>query len=141
MVALGLVAFAAAMALRCPAPTAQALLAPHVPGLVRVESATGSVYSGSGRLSLGQPPLMERINWRFRPSLLLLGRVGFVVSTRSAFGELQAQVGADVLATSCPYCISNFEESKLALGDDEPLEIKDITEVVHEALVGSGKTS
>ncbi len=35
-----------------------------------------------------------------------------------------------MLATSCPYCISNFEESRLALGDDDPLEIKDITELI-----------
>ena len=42
--------------------------------------------------------------------------------------------GADVLVTSCPYCISNFEESRLALGDDEPLEVKDITEMIAESM-------
>ena len=51
------------------------------------------------------------------------------------------EVGAQVLVTSCPYCISNFEESKLALGDDDPLEIQDITEVVRDALTGSGASS
>ena len=49
----------------------------------------------------------------------------------------QAQeAGADVLATACPYCISNFEESRLALEDGAPV-IKDITEVIHDALRGS----
>ncbi len=43
-------------------------------------------------------------------------------------------VGAEVLVTSCPYCISNFEESRLALEDDDALEIKDITEVIQESL-------
>jgi len=46
-------------------------------------------------------------------------------------------VGAEVLATSCPYCISNFEESKLGL-EDGALEIKDITEVIQDALQGNG---
>ena len=49
----------------------------------------------------------------------------------------QAQeVGAEVLVTSCPYCISNFEESRLALEDDDALEIKDITEVIQEVARG-----
>jgi Fe-S oxidoreductase len=39
-------------------------------------------------------------------------------------------VGAEVLATSCPYCITHFEESRLTLEDSESLEIKDITEIV-----------
>jgi Fe-S oxidoreductase len=44
------------------------------------------------------------------------------------------EVGADVLATSCPYCITNFEESRLNLEYDDVLEIKDITEIIQEAL-------
>jgi Fe-S oxidoreductase len=44
------------------------------------------------------------------------------------------EVGADVLATSCPYCISNFEEGRLSLDEDDPFEIKDLTEIVHAAL-------
>ncbi len=54
--------------------------------------------------------------------------------------EQAVEVGAQVLATACPYCISNFEESRLALGDQAP-EIKDITEVVLEALQGNGGQS
>jgi Fe-S oxidoreductase len=46
------------------------------------------------------------------------------------------EVDAEVLVTSCPYCISNFEESRLALDDEDALAIKDITEIVHEALLG-----
>jgi len=43
-------------------------------------------------------------------------------------------VGAEVLATSCPYCITHFEESRLSLEDSERLEIKDITEIVAEVI-------
>jgi Fe-S oxidoreductase len=49
-------------------------------------------------------------------------------------------VGADVLATSCPYCISNFEEGRLSLEDEDALVIKDLTEVLHESLTPSGET-
>jgi Fe-S oxidoreductase len=41
---------------------------------------------------------------------------------------------AEVLATACPYCIANFEDSKLLLKDDEKIEIRDITEIIQEAL-------
>jgi Fe-S oxidoreductase len=47
---------------------------------------------------------------------------------------------AEVLVTSCPYCISNFEESRLSLADDDPLQIKDLTEVLLESLEGSEGT-
>jgi len=43
-------------------------------------------------------------------------------------------VGAEVLATSCPYCIANFEDSKLLLKDSDNLEIKDITEIIQEVI-------
>jgi Fe-S oxidoreductase len=68
------------------------------------------------------------------------GRIWAETPKEERFSDLRVaqakDAGADVLVTACPYCISNFEESRLALGDDEPLEIKDITEVVHEALNG-----
>jgi len=66
------------------------------------------------------------------------GRIWAETPKEERFSDLRVaqakETGADVLATSCPYCISNFEESRLALGDDDPLEIKDITEVIQEAL-------
>ena len=42
--------------------------------------------------------------------------------------------GAEVLVTACPYCIVNFEDSRLNLPDGEAIEIKDITEIVQEAI-------
>jgi len=41
--------------------------------------------------------------------------------------------GATVLATSCPYCITNFTDSCLDL-EEGALEIKDITEIILAAL-------
>jgi Fe-S oxidoreductase len=43
-------------------------------------------------------------------------------------------VGAEVLVTSCPYCIANFEDSRLTLNVTETLEVKDITEIIQEAI-------
>jgi Fe-S oxidoreductase len=69
------------------------------------------------------------------------GRIWAETPKEERFSDLRVtqakEVGAEVLVTSCPYCITNFEESKLALGDDDPLEIKDITEVIQDALRGS----
>jgi Fe-S oxidoreductase len=47
------------------------------------------------------------------------------------------ETGAEVLVTSCPYCITNFEESRLGLEGEDVLEVKDLTEIVDE--VASGK--
>jgi Fe-S oxidoreductase len=44
------------------------------------------------------------------------------------------EAGAEVLVTSCPYCITNFEESRLNLEYDEVLEIKDITEIIQDVI-------
>jgi len=68
------------------------------------------------------------------------GRIWMHTDNDERFGNLrlaQAQsVGAQVLATSCPYCISNFEESRLGLPDDDPLVVRDLVEVVLAALEG-----
>jgi Fe-S oxidoreductase len=44
------------------------------------------------------------------------------------------ELGAEVLVTACPYCITNFEDSRLTLKDSENIEIKDITEVIQEVI-------
>jgi Fe-S oxidoreductase len=48
--------------------------------------------------------------------------------------EQAHEVGAQVLVTSCPYCITNFEESRLNLEYGDVLEIKDITEIIQEVI-------
>jgi Fe-S oxidoreductase len=42
--------------------------------------------------------------------------------------------GAEVLVTACPYCITNFEESRLNLAYEDVIEIKDITEIIQEVI-------
>jgi Fe-S oxidoreductase len=54
------------------------------------------------------------------------------------FSDLRIQqaidVGAEVLVTACPYCITMFEDSRITLEASEKIEIKDITEIIMEAL-------
>lgn len=43
-------------------------------------------------------------------------------------------VGAQELATSCPYCITNFEDSRLTMEYEDRLEIRDIMEIVQDVI-------
>jgi Fe-S oxidoreductase len=66
------------------------------------------------------------------------GRIWMETARGERFSDLRLQqaigVGAEVLATSCPYCITQFEDSRLALKDSEALQIKDITEILQETI-------
>ncbi|MCB2147392.1 MAG: (Fe-S)-binding protein [Deltaproteobacteria bacterium] len=66
------------------------------------------------------------------------GRIWMETPKGERFSDIRVEqaiaVGAQVLVTSCPYCIANFEDSRLALKDDATLEIKDITEIVQEVI-------
>jgi len=72
------------------------------------------------------------------------GRIWMHTDKDERFGNIRLdqtkQVGAEVLVTSCPFCISNFEESRLSLPDDDPLQIKDLTEIVLESLEGQASS-
>jgi Fe-S oxidoreductase len=66
------------------------------------------------------------------------GRVWMETQKGERFGDLRLEqaigVGAELLVTSCPYCITMFEDSRVTMGVDEKIEIKDITEIIQEAL-------
>ncbi len=66
------------------------------------------------------------------------GRIWMETPKGERFCDIRVQQaldqGAQVLATACPYCISNFEDSKLTLDVVEAIEIKDITEIVQEVI-------
>jgi Fe-S oxidoreductase len=66
------------------------------------------------------------------------GRIWMETPKGERFCDLRVEqaidVGAEVLATSCPYCIANFEDSKLTLDVVENIEIKDITEILQEVI-------
>jgi len=66
------------------------------------------------------------------------GRIWMDTPKGERFSDLRLEqaidAGAEVLVTSCPYCIINFEDSRLTLEDSEVIEIKDITEIVQEVI-------
>jgi len=67
------------------------------------------------------------------------GRIWMDTPKEERFAELRMaqakQTGAQVLVTSCPYCISNFEDTRLSYDDDDPAPVvKDVTEIIREAL-------
>jgi Fe-S oxidoreductase len=68
------------------------------------------------------------------------GRIWMETAKGERFSDLRLmqalETGAEVLITACPYCIANFEDSRLNLELTDKIEIKDLTEVVREALGG-----
>jgi Fe-S oxidoreductase len=66
------------------------------------------------------------------------GRIWMETPKGERFCDLRVEqavaAGAQVLVTACPYCITNFEDSRINLELEDKLEIRDITEIVQEAL-------
>ena len=69
------------------------------------------------------------------------GRIWMETPKGERFSDLRveqaSEVGAEVLVTSCPYCITHFEDSRLTLedsNDSDGLEIKDLTEIIQEVI-------
>jgi Fe-S oxidoreductase len=66
------------------------------------------------------------------------GRIWMETAKGERFSDLRVEqavaAGVEVLVTSCPYCITNFEDSRLTLEVSEVIEIKDITEILQEAI-------
>jgi Fe-S oxidoreductase len=66
------------------------------------------------------------------------GRIWMETAKGERFSDLRLEqaieVGAEVLVTSCPYCITQFEDSRLTLKESEVIEIKDVTEIIGEVI-------
>ena len=66
------------------------------------------------------------------------GRIWMETPKGERFSDLRlaqaVDVGAQVLATSCPYCITNFEDSRLNSKNGDAIQIKDVTEIIREAI-------
>ena len=66
------------------------------------------------------------------------GRIWMETPKGERFSDLRLKhavdVGAEVLVTACPYCITNFTDSSLGLENGQSIEIKDISEIVQEVI-------
>ncbi|HUU81625.1 MAG TPA: heterodisulfide reductase-related iron-sulfur binding cluster, partial [Acidobacteriota bacterium] len=68
---------------------------------------------GGGRLWMETPP-----EWRFSDLRI----------------KEACETGASILATACPYCISMLEDSRKTTNKENEIEVKDISELVADAL-------
>jgi len=66
------------------------------------------------------------------------GRVWMETQKGERFSDIRVEqamdVEAEVLVTACPYCITMLEDSRVTMGADEKIEIKDITEIIQELI-------
>ena len=66
------------------------------------------------------------------------GRVWAETKKGERFSDLRINqaidVGAEILTVACPYCMLMFDDSVLTMGKEEVLQIKDISELVLEAM-------
>jgi len=66
------------------------------------------------------------------------GRIWAETEKHERFSNLRVEqaigAGAQVLATSCPYCITALEDSRLVMNYGDAIEVKDITEILQEVL-------
>jgi len=66
------------------------------------------------------------------------GRIWLETKKEERFSDLRLEqaleVGAEVLAIACPYCMLNFDDSLLSMNKEGVLEIKDIMELVSEVI-------
>jgi Fe-S oxidoreductase len=46
------------------------------------------------------------------------------------------EMGAEILATACPFCLLTLEDAAKTTGNEEKLRVMDITEILVEALHG-----
>ncbi len=66
------------------------------------------------------------------------GRIWIDTEMSERFSNLRLKeavgLGAEVLATACPYCVDALDESRSGLGHEKDILIKDITEIIAEAM-------
>jgi Fe-S oxidoreductase len=66
------------------------------------------------------------------------GRIWMETPKGERFSDLRlsqaVEMGAQTLVTACPYCITNFEDSRMNRDDSEAIEVKEITEVLQDLL-------
>jgi len=66
------------------------------------------------------------------------GRIWTETKKGERFSDLRIEqaieVGAEVLVVACPYCTLNFDDSVLTMGKEDILAVKDISELVLEAI-------
>lgn len=66
------------------------------------------------------------------------GRIWMETKKEERLADLRLKqaldVGAEILATACPYCLINLKDSVVSMDKEKVIEVKDISEIVQEAI-------
>ncbi len=66
------------------------------------------------------------------------GRIWMETKKGERFSDIRVEQavekGADIIALACPYCFLNYRDSVLSMGKAESMQVKDISELVAEAM-------
>jgi len=66
------------------------------------------------------------------------GRIWMDTKKGERFSDIRleeaVELGGNILAVACPYCMLNFENSVLTVDKGDVIEVKDISELVQEAM-------
>ncbi len=66
------------------------------------------------------------------------GRIWFETPKSERFSNIRMEeaieLGAEELVTACPYCITNFEDTRAVLNCTDAIQVKDITEILQEVI-------
>jgi Fe-S oxidoreductase len=66
------------------------------------------------------------------------GRIWAETEKHERFSNLRIEqalgAGAEELVTSCPYCITALEDSRLVMNHGDDIQVKDITEIIQELI-------
>ncbi len=66
------------------------------------------------------------------------GRIWFETPKEERFSNIRMEeavgLGAEELVTACPYCITQFEDTRAVLNYSDAIQVKDITEILQEVI-------
>ncbi len=124
-----------------PARAVEATVAYHDPCYL---GRHNEIFDAPRRVLAALPGVTLKEMYRTRESSLCCGggggRMWMETELGERFSDLRVPealaVGANVLATACPYCVNMFEESRLGQGHEDEIVIKDICELVADSLEG-----
>ncbi len=67
------------------------------------------------------------------------GRIWMETPKGQRFSDLRIEqaieTGAEILVTACPYCITNFEDSRITMNVEDKIRVADLTEIIDEAII------
>lgn len=66
------------------------------------------------------------------------GRIWMDTPREERFSDIRVEQavekGAEIIAVACPYCYLNYRDSVLSMGKDNVIQVKDVSELVNEAI-------